>query len=306
MPDFPAWTPEDWSALSAGVTAIVAVVAALFAFLQVRQARLLREEQAQPFVVVDFESSAVWQNAIELVIENIGKTVARDVRVTFDPPLESTEQHEGYDLSKSVLLAEGIPTMPPGKRVAALFDLSHKRYDSGLPMSYVATVNFSDARGKRQDALTYVLDLNFRYGLMRFTEYGLHDGVKAIREIRDTMKKWTAVHPRGLRVYTVDDDARRFDERWQMEHGGHPPTLANPTPAGRRSPSRFDRYKEPLWKRAVWGLRLAARRRKRREELRAEMWARPDLAPMLQRELELLESFRVKNRLRGSLFGAKD
>lgn len=261
MPNFGVWTPEDWTALSAAVTAIVALVAAAFAFLQVRQARLLREEQAQPFVVVDFESSAAWRNAIELVVENIGKTVATQVKVTFDPPLESTQKYDSYDLAQSVLVTQGIPTMPPGKRMTGMFDLTHVRKDSGLPMAYVATVQFSDARGRPQKPLTYVLDLNVRYGLMHFTEYRVHDAAKALREMRDTMKKWTD-HFNGLRVYVVDEDARRFDEQWQMDKGGDVPTMENPTPAGRPAPSRFDLYREPAWKRVYWTVRRALDQRR--------------------------------------------
>lgn len=214
-------TPEAWAAVEAAataLTALIAVLAAVFAFVQVRQARRLRVEQARPFVVVDFESSPVWQNAIQLVIQNIGQTIATDVAVSFDPPLESTDKHEGYELAKSALLTNGIPAMPPGKRVTALFDLSHRRKDSGLPMSYLARVTFSDYQGKQQDPLEYRLDLNFLYGLMRFREYGLHDAAKALREIEKTVGRWTD-HSDGLRVYAVDEDARQFEDRWQMSEG---------------------------------------------------------------------------------------
>jgi len=289
MPDFSAWDPADWSALSGGVTALVAVVAAAFAFLQVRHAKLLREEQAQPFVVVDFESSPVWRNAIELVVQNIGKTVAKNVRVTFDPPLKSTEQQGGYELAKSVLLTQGVPTMPPGKRVSALFDFTHERKDSGLPMTYTATVEFTDSRGRRQETLSYILDLNVLYGLMKFTEYGVHDAAKALVEMQKTMGKWTA-HSNGIRVHTLDEDARNFNDRWQKEKSGRHPSLANFTPAGRRTPSRFDKYREPLWRHWYWSIQLERDRRSRIRELEAQSAARPDIAQMNAHELERLWS----------------
>jgi hypothetical protein len=296
MPDFLAWDPADWSALAAAVTTLVAVVAAAFAFLQVRQARLLREEQAQPFVVVDFEPSPVWSNIINLVIQNSGKTVAKDVLVVFDPPLVSSQPQEGYELAKSVLLTSGIPTMPPGKRIATMFDVSHERKDSFLPMTYTATVHFSDWRNKPQEPLTYVLDLNFLYGLTQVTEYGMHDAAKALREMRDTIKGWTA-HSNGLLVHAVDEDARNFSDRWQREKSGRHPSMGNPTPAGRRAPSRFDRYREPIWRRIYWSVRLAQDRREQVRELETKISARPDLAPMLQNELERLRS-RAWGRLR--------
>jgi hypothetical protein len=294
MPDFAAWTPSDWSALSAVITALVAVAAAAFAFMQVRHARLLREEQAQPFVVVDFESSPIWHNAIELVIRNIGKTVATDVRVEFDPPLQSTHAPKGYELSKSALVTRGIPAMPPGKQISALFDFSHDRKDADLPMSYTAIVRFADARGRRQEALTYVLDLNFVYGLTQFTELGIHDAAKALSEMRDLMASWTA-HNNGVRVHTVDEDARNFSDQWQMERSGEHPSLARPVPAGRRTPSRFDRYREPLWRRIYWAIRQEKNRRLRIQEIEEKVRGRPDIGEMLQHELA---------RLRASRWGA--
>jgi hypothetical protein len=108
--------------------------------------------------------------------------------------------------------------MPPGRRVAALFDLSHERKDSGLPMSYSATVKFADFQGKPQKPLKYVLDLNFRYGLVRFNQYGVHDAAKALREMEKSMKKWTD-HFNGIRVYVRDEDARSFADNWQRRKG---------------------------------------------------------------------------------------
>lgn len=69
----PVWlSPWDWTATDwAGVQCIVLIVAAFIAFRQVREARRLREAQAQPFVVVDFEADQQTQ-AIYIVISNAG------------------------------------------------------------------------------------------------------------------------------------------------------------------------------------------------------------------------------------------
>ena len=48
---------EDWSAIGTCVTVVVATVAGLIAFFQVREARRLREEQAQPYVVAYLDAS---------------------------------------------------------------------------------------------------------------------------------------------------------------------------------------------------------------------------------------------------------
>jgi hypothetical protein len=156
-------------------------------------------------------------------------------------------------------------------------------------MSYTATVHFADSRGRPQDTLTYVLDLNFLFGLMQLTEYGLHDGAKALMEVRDTMKKWTD-HFNGLRVYVIDEDARQFSDQWQRKKGGRRPSMAHPIPAGRPTPSRFDRHREPIWRRIYWAVRLEQARREQIHELEAKAEARPDLDPMLREQIERLRS----------------
>src|SRR5687767_13370 len=78
------FTSSDW----AGLTFLVLLAAALVAWRQVNEARRLREDQARPFVVIDFDA---WGGTItELKIANLGTTLARNVRFEFTPPLSST------------------------------------------------------------------------------------------------------------------------------------------------------------------------------------------------------------------------
>jgi hypothetical protein len=242
-----AYTPEEWSALGsliqAGATVltlVVAVSAVHFARRQVKEARAqvdearlarenamerdraLKEEQARPFVVVDFEPSLVWGNMINLVFENIGTTLAKRVRFTFEPPLKSTRHSEdGYDFYASSLFTKGIPAMPPGKRVSALFDLSHERIGSGLPMTYRVKVEMQDALDREQEPLEYDLDLNFHYGLRRVAIKTVHDAAKALHSMERLMSSWTQ-HSSGLRVWNRDEDAylaaeQREYEQWMEE-----------------------------------------------------------------------------------------
>lgn len=129
-----SWGPQEWTAVGTVVTAGIAAAAAIVAYFQLRQARQLREDQARPFVVVDIVPSEVDLHVLDLVIENVGNTVAQDVRLSFDPPLASSLAD--YDLAGSVLIREGIPTMPPRRRIEFLFDISHQRLNTDLPKRY--------------------------------------------------------------------------------------------------------------------------------------------------------------------------
>ncbi|MFF7969120.1 hypothetical protein ACFZC3_27670 [Streptomyces sp. NPDC007903] len=194
--DLRAWTPEDWSAAATVATAIftvatvgIALAAALYAKQQVDLARQLREEQAQPFVVVDFVDNPVWNKAIDFVVENTGQILATNVKIKIDPPFQTTMDDTDYPLVSSPLLTQAIPSMPPGKRITAFFDAAPDRFAAGLPTKYTATVEFEDAHGKKQEPLTYILDLSIGYSLLRMTEYRTHDAAKALKEISSTLKE---------------------------------------------------------------------------------------------------------------------
>jgi hypothetical protein len=122
------WTAERVVALATAGQLVVLVAAALYARAQVREARELREDQARPFVVVDFEVSGPPE--IRLAITNIGKTMARDVRVSFAPPLQSSMDRPERRLADLRMLNEPIPAMAPGKIYSTLFDVG---LHDGLP-----------------------------------------------------------------------------------------------------------------------------------------------------------------------------
>lgn len=130
--------------------------------------------------------------------------MAKDVRIKFDPPLRSAlfmRQADDYDLNSLQMFREGIPAMPPGKTYTALFDRLSDRIGSDLPRTYKASVHFFDTRGRKQ-SLDYLLDLNLYMGLRYLDVRKLHHGVKALEEIQQTLKRWTA-HFDGLRVYQL-------------------------------------------------------------------------------------------------------
>ncbi len=197
-----SWGPEEWTAVGTVVTAGIAAAAAIVAYFQLRQARQLREDQARPFVVVDIVPSEVDLHVLDLVIENVGNTVAQDVRLSFDPPLASSLAD--YDLAGSVLIREGIPTMPPRRRIEFLFDISHQRLNTDLPKRYDVGVNYTDARGNPVETSRYTLDIGFLFGLEHVTQYGMHHAAKSLREVEKHLKKVTS--NKGVRVHAFSGD----------------------------------------------------------------------------------------------------
>lgn len=228
-PRLAALSLADLAQLGTVGTALVALFAAIFAALQVRELRRTREDQVRPYVIVDIQPGATWDNLFDLVIENIGSTPAHGVTFEFEPPLEQSDD-SGYPISESVLLREGVLMLPPGRKIRAFFDASHKRIDTDLPMRYSVTVRLKNSNGKRQPAQRYTIDLNYMYGLTQIREYGSHDAAKALIEIQKSVKKWSDIHGR-LRVWVRDEDARIRDDRVERELTGHAPSLASKAPS---------------------------------------------------------------------------
>lgn len=212
------WTAAGWAAAAAWATFVVAAAAAAFAWRQVLEARATRNDQAQPFVVVDFEPSKAGRIFLDLVIRNTGTTVATNVRMTFDPSLASTLSRDDtrYLLAESAIVRRGIPTLPPGREYRMLFERMPDRYTSDLPRSYDATVTFDDARGRPHE-MRYRLDLDIYFGFMRLDVYTDHDAAKALREIEKLLQRWSAGPSKQLRVWARDEDSHRLRELEELE-----------------------------------------------------------------------------------------
>jgi hypothetical protein len=233
------WWGRDaatWTALAAWATVAIYVFLGIFALVQVLQARKLREEQARPFVVVDFDPA---RELFFLVIENIGRTVARNVVVRFDKPL--TRSFEGsVELDEAPLFREPIPFLAPGKRIRVAFDTLPRRRERGLPLAYEATVRYEGPTGRKYGkGESYRLDMGMYAGAAG-AEKGLPDLVDEVESIRKELAKWRQ-GTRGLLVHAVD---KRWQDRREWRRF-HVRTLR------REGPKAFARQ---LWQRALWRL----------------------------------------------------
>jgi hypothetical protein len=205
-------TAVEIAALAGVAQAVILFAAALVARYQLSEARKLREATLRPFVVVDFEHES---GDIYIVISNTGDTMARNVRIAFDRPLESGlyEQRDPNPLRKfEERLAEGIPSLPPGKRIRMLFDLSaHRPPEKDLADLYRVTASYAgDVTGKMYANEETVLDFGVYRPLIWVNKHGLHDVHKQLEKIAKELTKWSATG-RGVLV-TTNDEQRQFFE----------------------------------------------------------------------------------------------
>lgn len=250
LPDLTAWDPADFGAASGVGTLLVAVAATVIARRQLKQARQLREEEAAPAVIVDVLPDETAGFILDLVIENIGRTAARDVKITFDPPVKSATDMAGYELTDWSPLKDGIKTLVPGRRLTAMFDSSVDRYESDLPRQYEVTVECSDSHGRPQQAVQYTIDLEPLYGALHSQVKGVHHLVKEVEKLRKAVEP---IAKKRLTVEVFDGEAelrRRAelrDERWrrhqELVERVKPPV--DPQPEGPPFTSADDEPSEP-------------------------------------------------------------
>jgi hypothetical protein len=152
--EFWHYTAADW----AGLQFLVLAVAAIVALIQASEARRLREAQAEPFVVVDFDAD---EDFLILVISNIGTTMAENVRLTFKPELRSSwdDKDALTPLRDTRAFKEGISSLAPGKRFRAYFDSLFERSSDVLPDAYHVSIAFDAPALKKRLTREVALDL---------------------------------------------------------------------------------------------------------------------------------------------------
>lgn len=205
LPDFAAWTPDDWSALGTSLTAAVAIVAGFVAWRQLREARRLRLEQAQPYVVCFAERNPGHDQALDIVIRNFGTTVAREVTLQVSPPLMRSG-HGGQPPGEVVLPAT-LPVLVPGQEWRTWWDLGSNRAESGLAGRHEVVVSYNDSQGKRLPSTPSVIDWGDFADRTWLVTHGMHEAATALRELSKTVTSFKYRPGGGLAAYVRDADA---------------------------------------------------------------------------------------------------
>lgn len=175
-------TPGEWAAwLQAGAVTIAVGVAVW----QIVEARVTRRNEARAYIVVFLEAHADRFFLPDVVLTNLGRTAASDVRVVYDPPIRSTVYDKNLEEARP-FLQDGIPTVAPGQRFATIFDTMLERPRSWEDR-YDVTVSYKDVFGKRQSD-HFVLDVGPYRGLQSVVHHGTNDIYKQLKELVRELK----------------------------------------------------------------------------------------------------------------------
>lgn len=172
-----------------GVLTFVYVVATILIlkanYNSVKEMKKSREEENRPYIIVYFESKS--NGPVNLIIKNIGKTLAKDTRIQIAPDLEYPDS---YPLSKSNLLNKPISDIPPDYEYKAFVGMSWDLKDKhDVYPIYTANVSYSGVNTKKHYNEEYILDLNFQNGLLFLRERDIHDIAKDIHDYTKNSKR---------------------------------------------------------------------------------------------------------------------
>lgn len=140
-----------------------------------------RDQETAPYVVTYFEASPQ-TSLIYLVIKNIGRTIAKDIRLVFDPPLKSTQA--AFQLGDLAAIREGISSMPPGYEIRTAFDSAITYFGNPeLPLLFRASVSYSGGLREIKREHPQTLDLQILKGLVLANEKGIDEVISTLEKL---------------------------------------------------------------------------------------------------------------------------
>jgi hypothetical protein len=116
----------------------------------------LREAEFRPFLTMDFivTYGKPW---IHLVVKNLGKEMATDVRIELEPQLLDWK---GRSLQDSSELQKAMRFMPPGKEVRFFVGVADEYFGQQKPMAFHANISYANPGGTRTFHEEAELDLS--------------------------------------------------------------------------------------------------------------------------------------------------
>jgi hypothetical protein len=119
--------PESWSATFAGISALAAIATAGIAGWSLTGSRKDSRDRTRPLVVASLRNGPTMSVGVSyLVVENAGQSVARNVEVSFDPPLpdyETTDDGQPGVVAPFLRRRYGTPIalIAPGQRLKNIY-----------------------------------------------------------------------------------------------------------------------------------------------------------------------------------------
>lgn len=158
-----------------------------------------RDQESAPYVVPYIK---IDQHMMFFGIKNIGKTVAKDIRINIEPELRSSLF--GDKIKELPLIKKGLSSLPPGHELGTIFDVSHIYLNrADFPMSYLVKITYVGGIQKQPREYEQVLDLSVYKDIIPGDQKKLGDVVKEIENLSKYNQKISE------NLHEIDEDLTR-------------------------------------------------------------------------------------------------
>lgn len=170
------------------VSAIVALIAVVVAIVEYFRRKAQDAESNRPFIVVNIESSEVAMNLFNVVINNIGKTAAKNIHISFSPNQKLNVGSRSNRIN-SLKVLKNLHFLPPNKQIMFFFgSYMDLRPETTIRRKYTITVRYDSVGGISYEDTIYS-DPREMDGLTRVDIKTLHDGVKVLDKLSTEQQK---------------------------------------------------------------------------------------------------------------------
>jgi hypothetical protein len=192
--------PEYWVALGAAVSLLSLLVAGFSLIYARRSANASREQTkqqkqatkdaAQPMLWVDIRGDDRQDQALVLLLGNSGPSIARKVKVVFDPAPPST-----LDIKPILeILKQGIASLPPGRTMKWALGPAHDSSDWDVHKAYRVRIEAEGPFGAIEP-LEYLISVDDLHGSraappgnLHAVAAELHEMTKATKELNEIIR----------------------------------------------------------------------------------------------------------------------
>jgi hypothetical protein len=144
-----------------------------------KEMRESRDQEVAPYVVAYFDIP-YGMPLIYLIVRNAGKSVAKDVKLEFQPPLKNSK---GEAINDIPFIKEGIGSIPPEYEIKTFFDSAISYFEKKeLPLTYTVKVSYSGGLQPDTRNTEQIMDLS-AFKSVYINVKGMHELVKEVETL---------------------------------------------------------------------------------------------------------------------------
>ncbi len=146
-----------------------------------------KESEMAPYVIALFDIPFE-EKMIYLVVKNIGKSTAQDVKIQFKPKLAD---NSGEDISELPVFKNGITSLSPGQEIRTFVDSSSAFLfgQNDQPLTYIVKISFNGWPKDTLKVTEQVLDLTADKRSSNITQHGRHDLTNEVEKISRNIER---------------------------------------------------------------------------------------------------------------------